>query len=124
MLEFFLDPVLRAPTIGSMLMCFSAGLIGCLVFLQKRSLVGEALSHAAYPGVVISILFAALFFPFSEAAASVSIMLGAFITGLLGLFVIHHLEKKLNISSDAALCFVLSVFFGVGFDRLSTSDHA
>ncbi|NGX37419.1 MAG: Manganese transport system membrane protein MntB [Chlamydiae bacterium] len=114
MLEFFTNPILRAPTIGCMLMCFSAGLIGCLVFLQKRSLVGESLSHAAYPGVVIAIFFSAVFFPFSEEGAALSIMLGAFISGLLGLVAISQLQKRLKISSDAALCFVLSIFFGIG----------
>lgn len=114
MLSFFIDPVLRGPTIGSMLMGFSAGLVGCLVFLQKRSLVGEALSHAAYPGVVLSVALAAFLYPFSEKAVALSVLIGAFVSGLLGLLVIDKLEKKLRISSDAALCFVLSLFFGVG----------
>ena len=114
MLKFFTDPILRAPTLGCMLMCFSAGLIGCLVFLQKRSLVGESLSHAAYPGVVIAIFFSAVLFPFSEGRAALSIMLGAFISGLFGLIAINQLQKRLKISSDAALCFVLSLFFGIG----------
>ena len=114
MLEFFTDPVLRAPTFGSMLMCLSAGIIGCLVFLQKRSLVGEALSHATYPGVVVSVVFAALFFPFSEDGASLSILLGAFLSGMIGLLAISQMEKRLKVSSDAALCFVLAIFFGVG----------
>ena len=114
MFSFFIDPVLRAPTLGCMLMCLASGLIGCLVFLQKRSLVGEALSHAAYPGVVLSVLFAAFFFPFSEQGASVSILIGAFLSGLLGQWLIEGMQKKLNISSDAALCFILSIFFGVG----------
>jgi len=111
MLEFFVDPILRAPTIGSMLMGLASGLIGCLAFLQKRSLVGEALSHAAYPGVVLGLVIAAAFFPGGISAA---ILVGAFLSGLLGLFVIHQMEKRLKIASDAALCFVLSVFFGVG----------
>ena len=97
-----------------MLMCFSAGIIGCLAFLQKRSLVGEALSHATYPGVVISVVFAALFFPFSEDGAAFTILVGALLSGLLGQLAINQLEKRFKISSDSALCMVLSIFFGVG----------
>ncbi len=97
-----------------MLMCFASGLIGCLVFLQKRTLVGEALSHAVYPGIVLAIVFAASLLPFSESGASFAIMVGAFSFGLLGIITINFLEKRLKISSDAALCFVLSIFFGVG----------
>lgn len=61
--HYFTDPVLQAPTIGSMLMCLSSALVGVIVFLRKRSLLGEALSHATYPGVVLSVLFMAVFFP-------------------------------------------------------------
>ncbi|NGX59068.1 MAG: Manganese transport system membrane protein MntB [Chlamydiae bacterium] len=111
MLEFFIDPILRAPTLGSMLMCFSSGVIGCFLFLQKRSLVGEALSHASYPGVVLGVIVASLFAP---GASAFAILLGAFLAGLLGLYAIDRMEKRLGISSDAALCLVLSLFFGVG----------
>lgn len=111
MLECFLDPVLRAPTLGSMLMGFSSGLIGCLVFLKKRSLIGEALSHSAYPGVVLGVIFAATFFPNQM---TFCILLGAFFSSILGLLAIHGLERKIKISSDGALCFILSIFFGIG----------
>lgn len=114
LLEFFTDPILRAPTLGSMFMCFSAGLIGSLAFLQRRSLLGEALSHAAYPGVVISVLCSALFFPFTESVAAIGALLGAFASAMVGLVLIDKLETRLRISSDAALCFVLSIFFGIG----------
>jgi manganese/zinc/iron transport system permease protein len=114
LLEFFTDPILRAPTIGSMLMCLSSALIGCLVFLQRRSLVGEALSHAAYPGIVASVVLAALLFPMWEGGFAVTLLVGAACTSLLGLFVISWMEKKLKIYPDSALCFVLSLFFGVG----------
>lgn len=114
MLQFFTDSILRAPTLGSMLMCFASGLIGCLVFLQKRTLVGEALSHAVYPGIVLAIVIVASFFPFSEKGASFAILVGAFVFGLLGIVTINALEKRWKISSDAALCLVLSLFFGFG----------
>lgn len=97
-----------------MLMCFSAGIVGGLVFLQRRSLVGEALSHASYPGVVLSIFVASLLFPFSETTIAIFVLGGAFVTAFIGLFVVDQLEKKVQLSSDAALCFVLSMFFGVG----------
>ena len=113
-LHYFTDPVLQAPTIGSILMCLSSALVGVIVFLRKRSLLGEALSHAAYPGVVLSVLFMAVFFPDSSDGVALAILVGAFITSLLGLWVIEKMERKFKVKNDAALCFVLSVFFGVG----------
>jgi manganese/zinc/iron transport system permease protein len=114
LLQFFTDPVLRAPTIGSMLMCFAASLIGVIVVIRKRSLLGEALSHASYPGVVLSAIFAASFFPNSDEGMAIAILIGAFCFALLGLYSLHALQEKCNVKADAALCLVLSVFLGVG----------
>lgn len=113
-LDFFTDPVLRAPTIASMFMCLASSLIGVISFVRKQSLLGESLSHASYPGVVLGVLAAALFFPHSDEWLAALILVGAFITSFLGLYVIDFLQKRVRVSSDAALCFVLSVFFGIG----------
>lgn len=116
LLNYFVDPVLRAPTLGSILMCLSASLIGVLVYLRKESLIGEALSHATYPGVILGALFFAVYVS-SDAGhplLPVYIMGGAALTSFCGIWSIHYLEKKLHIKNDAALCFVLSVYFGIG----------
>jgi len=113
---FFTDPIFRAPTIGSMLMCLTAGLVGTLVFLRRQSLLGEALSHASYPGVILGIICAGLL-QLQESNSfglSLCILIGAASTALLGIFVIHKMEKTMRVQSDVALCFVLSSFFGVG----------
>ena len=90
--SFFTDPVLRAPTLGCLLIGLMAGLIGCLVFLQKRSLVGETVSHAVYPGVVLAVAFSAALFPFSEGMASLAIFIGALVSGLLSIGALSLLE--------------------------------
>lgn len=115
-LDFFTDPVLRGPTIGCMLMCLAAALCGVVVFLRRQSLVGEALSHAAYPGVVLGIAIAsALSYDDSDELLIAAFVLGgAFISALIGLWTIGLLERYFKVKSDAALCFVLSAFFGVG----------
>ncbi len=112
--DFFLDPILRSATWGSMLMCLTSGVIGVLVFIQRRSLLGEALSHAAYPGVVLSVVICSSLFPFAEEWVPWAILIGAFVFCLLGLWAIHALEIKLRMQSDTALCLVLSLFFGIG----------
>ncbi|MBS0626341.1 MAG: metal ABC transporter permease [Verrucomicrobia bacterium] len=114
MIEYFTDPVLRAPTWGSMLMCLSASLMGVFVFLRKKSLLSESLSHASYPGVVMGVAIVATFFPQAEEWSFAAVLIGAFIASFLGFQAIEWLEKKGKVRPDAALCFVLSVFFGVG----------
>jgi manganese/zinc/iron transport system permease protein len=112
--HYFTDPVLQAPTIGSMLMCFSSALVGVIVFLRKRSLLGESLSHAAYPGVVLSVLIVSTFFPDAPEAVAIAILIGAFLSSILGLWLIEKLERRFKVKNDAALCLILAVFFGVG----------
>ena len=114
MLSYFTDPVLRAPTVGCMLMCLSASMMGVLVFLQKRSLLGEALSHAAYPGIVLGMVLTAVFALQSVGLSMLFVLGGALGMSMAGLWSINWLEKRGKIKSDAALCFMLSSFFGVG----------
>ncbi|MBA3815719.1 MAG: metal ABC transporter permease [Parachlamydiaceae bacterium] len=120
-LYYFTDAVLRAPTIGCMLMCFAAALVGVIVFLRKQSLLGESLSHAAYPGVIIGVLFAGILSLNEEQETSLAIliMFGAFLSTIAGLWAINFLERRLNVRSDSALCFVLSAFFGIGLTLAS-----
>lgn len=120
-LLYFTDAVLRGPTVGCMLMCLSAALIGVVVVLRKQSLLGEALSHAAYPGVVVGVIIAGFFGLRDENESSISflIMFFAFLSALFGLFFINWLISKLKIKPDAALCFILSSLFGVGLTLAS-----
>lgn len=114
--NYFTDPVLRAPTIGCMLMGLSAAMIGVIAYLRKESLLGEALSHASYPGVILGALVAANFIDPAAypLAASLASLLGALLFALAGYYAIHYLETQVKIRADSALCFVLSLFFGLG----------
>lgn len=112
---FFYDPVLRGPVIASMLMCCVAALAGVIAYLRKQSLLGEALSHASYPGVALAVATVGLLgggvdSPFLTAA----ILVGAVLSALLAHFLIHILQTRLSVPGDAALCFVLASSFGIG----------
>lgn len=118
---YFTDAVLRAPTIGCMLMCLSAALVGVMIFLRKQSLLGESLSHAAYPGVIVGVIIAGVlaFDDNAEVGIALLIMSGAFMTALAGYGAIALLEHQFKVKSDSALCFVLSTFFGIGLTLAS-----
>ena len=116
----FYDPVLRGPVIASMLMCAVAALAGVIAYLRKQSLLGEALSHASYPGVALAVATVGLLgggvdSPFLSGA----ILVGAVVSALLAHFLIHALQTKLNVPGDAALCFVLASSFGIGITLAS-----
>ena len=97
-------------------MCLSASLIGVLVYLRKESLIGEALSHASYPGVILGALFFAEFISWdpTHPALPLFILLGATVFSFAGIWTIHFLEKELKVKNDSALCFVLASYFGLG----------
>ncbi len=103
-------------------MALVASLVGVIVFVRKRSLLGEALSHATYPGVTGAVLFAGVFS--LGAYAPALILIGAALTALLGYFLIDTMERKLGVTNDAALCCVLSLFFGVGITVASYAQNA
>lgn len=111
---FFTDPVLAASTISSILMCLASSLMAVIVLVRRRSLVGEALSHAAYPGIALGVLMTAEFFPNTPGAFPIAVLLGALLASLLGMKCIQFLEEKQAVKSDSALCFVLSTFLGFG----------
>src|SRR5579872_2661911 len=113
-MSYFWDPVLRGPTWGCILMCVASSLMGVLVFLRKRSLLSEALSHASYPGVILGVSLFALLLPAHEEWVFLAVLGGAFLTSLFALKGIEWMEKRGKVTSDAALCLILSLFFGAG----------
>lgn len=114
---YFTDPLLRAPLIASMLMCMASSLLSVLLFVRKKTLLAEPISHATYPGVILGVLLAVAVG--CEKWMALFILGGGFVTAQAGVFAIDFLKKKLNVREDAALCFVLASFFGVGVTLLS-----
>lgn len=112
LLHYFTDPVLRAPTIGCMLIGFASSLVGMLMLLKKQALIGEVLSHAAFPGIVIGAAIAALL-PL-DGNFNVLVMVCAALGCLAGSWAVSFLKQRLRIRSDSALCFILATFFGLG----------
>lgn len=112
--DYFTDPILRAPTIGCILMCTAAALMGAVLFFQRRLMVSESISHAAYPGAVLGVLVLSLFGSQYEEYSFLAVLIGASLSSWLGLKVIAYLERRIQIKSDPALCFTLAIFFGIG----------
>lgn len=106
------DPNAMWILLGSMLLGLSSGVIGTFAYLRKQSLIGDALSHAALPGICIAFIL--------TGTKSIFIFLiGAAISGLVGIFLIGLFTQKSRIKQDSAFGIVLSVFFGVGIVLLT-----
>ncbi len=113
-LSFFTDPILAAPMWATMLMCLSASIVGVLMVVRRRALLGEAISHTTYLGIALMIYFGADLFTASPWLFPIFVMMGAFISAMVGLMLILMMEKNFKVSPDSALCFVLSTFLGLG----------
>lgn len=93
--------------LGTSLLGASAGLIGSFAVLRGRALVGDALAHAALPGICLAFLV------WGERSLLV-MLLGALISGVLGVAVVAGLKRVPRVKDDAAVGIVLTVFFGAG----------
>lgn len=97
---------------GTILLGISASVIGSFAFLRKRSLMGDALAHAALPGVMTAfILF--------HSNSPILMFFGAVFSSFLGLFLMDWMPKHTKIKPDAAMAITLSFFFALGLMELS-----
>lgn len=107
----------NAVIIAATLLGIASGIIGAFALLRKRSLTADALSHATLPGITGAFLIASAM---GYNARSLPILLlGATITGILGVTCIHLILSQTRLREDAAIGIVLSVFFGIGVVLLS-----
>lgn len=92
---------------GSGLLGVSSAVIGSYAVLRRRSLIGDAVAHAALPGIALAYLIA-------RERNFFLLLLGALVSGVLGAMVISWLRQSTRTRQDAAIGLVLSVFFGLG----------
>lgn len=113
-LEFFSfsDPNIRFVVIGAVLLTASSAIVGSFTFLNKRSLVGDAIAHAVLPGICLGFLM-------SGTKNPLFLIAGAFVTGWLSLVSVDFITRKTRIKEDTAIGLVLSVFFGFGIVLLT-----
>ncbi|MDE2776537.1 MAG: metal ABC transporter permease [Chloroflexota bacterium] len=101
----------RVVALGGSLLGFVSGALGCFAVLRQESLLGDAMSHAALPGVAIAFLLAG-----RELGA---LLIGAGIASWLGWRFVVALLATTRIKQDAALGIVLAGFFAAGIALLA-----
>ncbi len=106
------DYTLRNVAAGTAVLGAVSGALGCFAVLRRRSLLGDAVSHAALPGIVLAWLL-------TGSKAAPVLVAGAGITGWLGAAAVSALARRERIREDTALALVLSVFFGAGLMLLT-----
>lgn len=103
----FFDYTLRTVALGAAVLGLVSGALGSFAMLRRQSLLGDAMSHAALPGVVLAFMLTGQKNP-------VVLMLGAGAAGIAGILLMIGITRYTRIKEDSALGIILSVFFGLG----------
>ncbi|MFD1178168.1 metal ABC transporter permease [Paenibacillus puldeungensis] len=111
------DPNLQWILMGSLVLGLGSGVIGSFAFLRKQSLLGDALAHAALPGICIA-------FMLSGVKSIGLFIIGALVSGMLATFGISVITRYSRIKQDAALGIILSTFFGIGIVMMTKIQHS
>lgn len=98
--------------LSTLILGMAAGIVGSFAYWKRQSLMSDALSHAALPGVIVGFVLAG--------TKSLPMMIaGAAVSALLGALLIEWIRSSTRIKEDAAMGIVLSVFFGLGIMLLT-----
>jgi manganese/zinc/iron transport system permease protein len=113
----FQDPNVRLVVLGMLFISLSSSLVGSFAFLQKKSLVGDAVAHSLLPGIAIAFMISGSKNPWV-------LILGALISGWVSILIMDFLTKRSKIKTDTSIALVLSVMFGLGILLLTHIQHS
>lgn len=107
-------PFMQYAFIITLMIAVPMAMLSCLLVLKGWSLMGDAVSHAVLPGVVIAYI---VNIPFS---------IGAFIAGMICALGTGFLKENSRIKEDTVLGIVFSGMFGLGlvlYVRVQSDVH-
>jgi len=91
----------------SFLVALPCALLGSYLILRRMSLVGDAISHSALPGIVIA-------FAFVGDLASPWLLVGAAVAGVVVTFLIEQIHRRTRIKQDSAIGIAFTSLFALG----------
>ena len=86
----------------SLLISVPTGLLSCFLVMKGWALMGDAISHAVLPGIVLAYIF------------GVPLIVGAFLSGILCAVLTGFLSDNSRVKPDTVMGVVFSGMFGVG----------
>ena len=104
--EWAIRALISSSIVG--LMC---GALGCFIVLRNMALIGDALSHAILPGIVVAYIF--------FGASTIGFFLGSVAAGLLAAIGITWIQRNVNTKNDAAIGIVFTAMFAIGVIGIS-----
>jgi manganese/iron transport system permease protein len=105
---------MRNALLISAVIAVPAALLSCYMVLKGWSLMGDAISHAVFPGVVIAYM------------AGLPFAIGAFIAGMICAVASGYLKDNSRVKQDTVMGVVFSGMFGLGlvlYVKIQTDVH-
>ncbi|WP_311531141.1 metal ABC transporter permease [uncultured Anaerococcus sp.] len=93
--------------IGTILLASLASLVGIINVYKDQSLIGDAMGHSTYAGLVLAFILTGM-------KSSWVLLIGACLSAALSYFLIEYSSKNTKIGPDANMAIYLSGFFGLG----------
>src|SRR5918994_370399 len=107
-------PFMQRALIVAVLVGAVCAVLSCYLVLKGWSLMGDAVSHAVLPGIVIAY------------AIGLPLALGAFVAGLACALFTGYLKENSRVKEDTVMGIVFSGMFGFGlvlFTKVETDQH-
>ena len=114
LVEPFTLDFMQQALIIALLVSVSAGALSCLLVLKGWSLMGDAVSHAVLPGIVIAYLL------------NIPMIIGAFVSGMACALSTGYLTDNSRLKEDTVMGVVFSGLFALGivmFTKIHTDLH-
>lgn len=94
------------------LIAISCGLLGTYLVLRKMAMIGDAISHAVLPGIVLAYLF-------SGSREALPMLIGAAVLGVLTTVIIELFYQKARLQADASIGITFTWLFAIGIILIS-----
>ncbi len=107
-----LDYTIIIVLVGASLLGLLSGVVGVFILLRGQSLLGDAVAHAALPGIVFAFLI-------TESKNILVLLSGGAVSGAAGMLLMTLVITQTRLKKDAAQGMVLSIFFGLGLILLT-----
>jgi manganese/iron transport system permease protein len=110
----FAFPFMREALLISIIVAVPTALLSCYLVLKGWSLMGDAISHAVLPGVVVGYLL------------GLPLVVGAFTAGMICALATGYLKENSRIKQDTIMGVVFSGMFGLGivlYTKIETDVH-
>lgn len=110
----FIFPFMQKAIITALVTGTVCAILSCFLILKGWSLMGDAISHAVLPGIVIAFV------------VGIPLSIGAFASGIFCAFATGYLKENSRVKEDTVMGIVFSGMFAFGlvlFARIDTDQH-